>query len=169
MTFNSIFVIVLVTKIIELMCGALLGLIVAILDYNLDKFKENSFLKKVYWQMTNHETYFLYGSMIIANVISVFVLSFIFWNYFTFLLLFFRPKYILYNEGGKKGMKIMLYILGFLVSLLMAFVVLFGLLVTFETSGISVSKMTQNQKAGLTFFIICVAIITALMFGRYVL
>ena len=66
-------------------------------------------------------------------------------------------------------MKIMLYILGFLVSLLMAFVVLFGLLVTFETSGVSVSKMTQNQKAGLTFFIICVAIITALMFGRYVL
>ena len=66
-------------------------------------------------------------------------------------------------------MKIMLYILGFLVSLLMAFVVLFGLLVTFETSGISVSKMTQNQKAVLSFFIICVAIITALMFGRYVL
>ena len=63
----------------------------------------------------------------------------------------------------------MLYILGFLVSWLMAFVVLFGLLVTFETSGISVSKMTQNQKAGLTFFIICVAIITALIFGEYVL
>ena len=66
-------------------------------------------------------------------------------------------------------MKIMLYILGFLVSLLMAFVVLFGLLITFETSGITVKDMTQNQKVGLNFFIICVAIVTALMFGRYVL
>lgn len=66
-------------------------------------------------------------------------------------------------------MKIMLYILGFLVSLLMAFVVLFGLLITFETSGINVKNMTQNQKVGLNFFIICVAIVTALMFGRYVL
>ena len=66
-------------------------------------------------------------------------------------------------------MKIMLYILGFLVSLLMAFVVLFGLLITFETSGISTCDMTRNQKAGLTFFVICVAIITALMFGGYVL
>lgn len=64
-------------------------------------------------------------------------------------------------------MKIMLYILGFLVSLLMTFVVLFGLLITFETSGISTCDMTRNQKAGLTFFVICVAIITALMFGRY--
>ena len=66
-------------------------------------------------------------------------------------------------------MKIMLYILGFLVSLLVAFVVLFGLLVTFETSGINTRDMTRNQKAGLTFFIICVAIVTALMFGRYAL
>ena len=66
-------------------------------------------------------------------------------------------------------MKIMLYILGFLVSLLMASVVLFGLLITFETSGISTCDMTRNQKAGLTFFVICVAIITALMFGGYVL
>ena len=66
-------------------------------------------------------------------------------------------------------MKIMLYILGFLVSLLMTFVVLFGLLITFETSGINVKNMTQNQKVGLNFFIICVAIVTALMFGRYVL
>ena len=66
-------------------------------------------------------------------------------------------------------MKIMLYILGFLVSLLMAFVVLFGLLITFETSGINVKNMTQNQKVGLNFFIICVAIVTALTFGRYVL
>ena len=78
MTFNSIFVIILVTKIIEIMCGALLGLIEFLLDYNLDKFEENSFLKKVYWQMTNHKMYFLYGSMIIASVISAFVLSFIF-------------------------------------------------------------------------------------------
>ena len=63
----------------------------------------------------------------------------------------------------------MLYILGFLVSLLVAFVVLFGLLVTFETSGINTRDMTQDQKAGLTFFIICVAIVTALIFGGYVL
>ena len=66
-------------------------------------------------------------------------------------------------------MKIMLYILGLLVSLLMAFVVLFGLIVTFETSGINTRDMTKNQKAALVFFIICVAIITALMFGRYAL
>ena len=68
-----------------------------------------------------------------------------------------------------KIMTFMLYILGFLVSLLVAFVVLFGALVTFETSGITVKDMTQNQKVGLNFFIICVAIVTALMFGRYVL
>ena len=66
-------------------------------------------------------------------------------------------------------MKIMLYILGLLVSLLMAFVVLFGLIVTFETSGINTRDMTKNQKAALGFFIICVAIITALMFGKYAL
>ena len=64
-------------------------------------------------------------------------------------------------------MKIMLYILGVLVSLLMAFVVLFGLIVTFETSGINTRDMTKNQKAALGFFIICIAIVTALMFGRY--
>ena len=66
-------------------------------------------------------------------------------------------------------MKIMLYILGVLVSLFMAFVVLFGLIVTFETSGINTRDMTKDQKAALGFFIICVAIITALMFGRYAL
>ena len=64
-------------------------------------------------------------------------------------------------------MKIMLYILGVLVSLLMAFVVLFGLIVTFETSGINTRDMTKDQKAALGFFTICVAIVTALMFGRY--
>lgn len=66
-------------------------------------------------------------------------------------------------------MKIMLYILGVLVSLLMAFVVLFGLIVTFETSGINTRDMTKDQKAALGFFTICVAIVTALMFGRYAL
>ena len=66
-------------------------------------------------------------------------------------------------------MRSMLYILGLLVSLLMAFVVLFGLIVTFETSGINTRDMTKNQKTALGFFIICVAIVTALMFGRYVL
>ena len=64
-------------------------------------------------------------------------------------------------------MKIMLYILGFLVSLLVAFVVLFCFFFTFETSGINTRDMTKNQKAALNFFIICVAIVTALMFGRY--
>ena len=66
-------------------------------------------------------------------------------------------------------MKIMLYILGILVSLLMAFIVLFGLIVTFETSGINTRDMTKDQKAALGFFTICVAIVTALMFGRYAL
>ena len=66
-------------------------------------------------------------------------------------------------------MKIMLYILGVLVSLLMAFVVLFGLIVTFETSGINTRDMTKDQKAALGFFTICVAIVTALIFGGYAL
>ena len=66
-------------------------------------------------------------------------------------------------------MKIMLYILGVLVSLLMALVVFFGLIVTFETSGINTRDMTKDQKAALGFFTICVAIVTALMFGRYAL
>ena len=66
-------------------------------------------------------------------------------------------------------MKIMLFILGVLVSLLMAFVVLFGLIITFETSGINTRDMTKDQKAALGFFTICVAIVTALMFGRYAL
>ena len=66
-------------------------------------------------------------------------------------------------------MKIMLYILGVLVSLLMAFIVFFGLIITFETSGINTRDMTKDQKAALGFFTICVAIVTALMFGRYAL
>ena len=45
-------------------------------------------------------------------------------------------------------MRSMLYILGFLVSLLMAFIVFFGLIIAFETSGINTRDMTKNQKGG---------------------
>ena len=78
MTFNSIFVIVLVTKIIESTTVVFLGTVKCFLENNLDKFEENSFLKKVYsWMEANLEMLVSIG-IFIADTISVFVLSFIF-------------------------------------------------------------------------------------------
>ena len=78
MTFNSIFVIVLVTKIIESTIVVFLGTVKCFLENNLDKFEENSFLKKVYsWMETSFVT-LLAVNVIVADIISVFIMSFIF-------------------------------------------------------------------------------------------
>lgn len=66
-------------------------------------------------------------------------------------------------------MKIMLYILGFLVSLLMASIVLLIMLVMFEVDGFEIKKMTNAQIITLKMFVVSIAIITALIFGEYVL
>ena len=79
MTFNFAVAIILVVKIIELMCGAFGGAIYVFLVYNLDKFEENSFLKKVYHWISDHPTLYGLGLSIIGDVISAFVvLPFIF-------------------------------------------------------------------------------------------
>ena len=78
MTFNSIFVIVLVTKIIESTAVVFLGTVKCFLENNLDKFEENSFLKKVYSWMEASFVTLPAVSVIVADIISVFVLSFIF-------------------------------------------------------------------------------------------
>ena len=78
MTFNFAVAIVLVVEIIRFMTGAFAGLIETILEYNLDKFEENSFLKKVYSWLSNWSLLCSVSLAIIADVISVFVLSFIF-------------------------------------------------------------------------------------------
>ena len=66
-------------------------------------------------------------------------------------------------------MKIMLYILGFLVSLLMASIVLLIMLVMFEVDGFEIKKMTNAQIIMLKMFVVSIAIITALIFGDCVL
>ena len=66
-------------------------------------------------------------------------------------------------------MKNMLYILGFLVSLLMASIVLLIMLVMFEVDGFEIKKMTNAQIIMLKMFVVSIAIITALIFGDYVL
>ena len=79
MTFNFAVAIILVVKIIEFMCGVFGGAIYRLLDYNLDKFEENSFLKKVYHWVSYHALLYVLALTIIADVISAFVvLSFIF-------------------------------------------------------------------------------------------
>ena len=78
MTFNSIFVIVLVTKIIESTTVVFLGTVKCFLENNLDKIEENSFLKKVYSWMEASFVTLLGVSVLVADIISVFVLSFIF-------------------------------------------------------------------------------------------
>ena len=78
MTIYSIFIIVLVTKLVECVTGAFLGVAKCFLEDNHHKFEENSFLKKVYsWMEANLEMFVSIG-IFIADTISVFVLSFIF-------------------------------------------------------------------------------------------
>ena len=78
MTFNFAVAIVLVVKIIEFILGVFTGLIYVLLEYNLDKYEENSFLKKVYHWISYHALLYVLALTIIADVISVFVLPFIF-------------------------------------------------------------------------------------------
>ena len=78
MTFNSIFVIVLVTKINEFASGIFLGAVNLLLEDNVYKFEENSFLKKVYYWKNSHAYMILQISSFVADIISVFILSFIF-------------------------------------------------------------------------------------------
>lgn len=70
--------IVLVIEIIKFTIGAFAGLIETILEYNLDKFEENSFLEKAYSWMSNCSLLCSVCLAIIADVIAVFVLPFIF-------------------------------------------------------------------------------------------
>ena len=78
MTFNFAVAIVLVVKIIEFILGVFTGSIYELLEYNLDKCEENSFLKKVYHWISYHALLHVLALTIIADVISVFVLPFIF-------------------------------------------------------------------------------------------
>ena len=73
MTFNFTVAIILVVKIIELICGVFGGVIYSLLYYNLDKFEENSFLKKVYHWISYHALLYVLAFTIIGNVISAFV------------------------------------------------------------------------------------------------
>ena len=73
MTFNFAVAIILVVKIIEFMCGVFGGVIYVLLNYNLYKFEENSFLKKVYHGISDHPTLYGLGLSIIGDVISAFV------------------------------------------------------------------------------------------------
>ena len=73
MTFNFAVAIILVVKIIEFMCGVFGGVIYVLLNYNLYKFEENSFLKKVYHWISDHPTLCGLGLSIIGDVISAFV------------------------------------------------------------------------------------------------
>ena len=66
-------------------------------------------------------------------------------------------------------MKIMLYVVGFLVSWLMASIALLIMLVMFEVDGFEIKKMTNAQIIMLKIFVVSIAIITALIFGGYVL
>ena len=78
MTIYSIFVIVLVTKLNEFASGIFLGAVNLLLEDNVYKFEENSFLKNVYYWKNSHVDMLLQISSFVADIISVFVLSFIF-------------------------------------------------------------------------------------------
>ena len=78
MTFNFTASMVLVVKVIEFIVGMLTGMITSVLDNNAYKFEESSFLRKAYYWMCDHQWVVFTIVCIIADVISVFVLSFIF-------------------------------------------------------------------------------------------
>ena len=78
MTFNFTASMVLVVKVIEFIAGVLVGMIINVLDNNVYKFEESSFLRKAYYWMCDHQWGVSMIVCIIADVISVFVLSFIF-------------------------------------------------------------------------------------------
>ena len=78
MTFNFTAGMVLVVKAIEFIVGLITGLIINILDHIAYKFEEGSFLRKIHCWMCDHRWVFFTITCLIADVISVFVLSFIF-------------------------------------------------------------------------------------------
>ena len=78
MTFNFTASMVLVVKVIEFIAGVLAGMIINVLDNNAYKSEESSFLRKAYYWMCDHQWVVFTIACIIADVISVFVLTFIF-------------------------------------------------------------------------------------------
>ena len=78
MTFNFTAGMVLVVKAIEFIVGLIAGAIINILDNVAYKFEEGSFLRKAYYWMCDHQWIIYNIACLIADVISVFVLSFIF-------------------------------------------------------------------------------------------
>ena len=78
MTFNFTASMVLAIKIIEFIFGVITGAIIVILDHVAYKFEESSFLRKAYYWMCDHQWAVLTIACIIADVISVFILSAIF-------------------------------------------------------------------------------------------
>ena len=78
MTFNFTASMVLIVKAIEFIVGLITGAIIDILDHIAYKFEEGSFLRKIHCWMCNHRWIFFTITRLIADVISVFALSFIF-------------------------------------------------------------------------------------------
>ena len=78
MTFNFTASMVLVVKVIEFITGVLVGMIINVLDNNAYKFEESSFLRKAYYWMCDHQWAVFVIACLIADVISVFILSAIF-------------------------------------------------------------------------------------------
>ena len=78
MTFNFTASMVLVVKVIEFIAGVLAGMIINVLDNNAYKSEESSFLRKAYYWMCDHQWAVYAITCLIADVISVLVLSFIF-------------------------------------------------------------------------------------------
>ena len=75
MTFYFTASMILVVKVIEFIVGLITGLI---FDDVIHKFEEGSFLRKIHCWMCNHRWVFFTITCLIADVISVFVLLFIF-------------------------------------------------------------------------------------------
>ena len=78
MTFNFTVSMVLVIKVIEFIFGLITGVIINILDHIAYEFEESSFLRKAYYWMCDHQRVVFTIVCVIADVISVFVLSVIF-------------------------------------------------------------------------------------------
>ena len=78
MTFNFTVSMVLVIKIIEFIFGLITGAIIDILDHIAYKSEESSFLRKAYYWMCDHQWAVYAITCLIADVISVFILSAIF-------------------------------------------------------------------------------------------
>ena len=78
MTFNFTASMVLVVKVIEFIAGVLAGMIINVLDNNAYKSEESSFLRKAYYWMCDHQWAVYVITCLIADVISVFILSAIF-------------------------------------------------------------------------------------------